>query len=91
MVCSVGSISVNAGPGNQIEKTMEQTEQVKVAIEVVSELAMVIRDAKRIPSGHLYAHLMGVLSLDKYEMIIGLVKKTGLVIQDGDELVWVGD
>ncbi len=66
-------------------------EQRQAVISAVTEIGLVIRDAKRIPSGHLYAHLMGVLSLDKYQMIIGILKKTGLVIEQANELIWVGD
>jgi ArsR family metal-binding transcriptional regulator len=66
-------------------------EQIQAAITAVSEIGKVIREVKRIPSGHLYAQLMGVLSLEKYEMIIGLLKKTGLVTEQNNELIWMAD
>jgi hypothetical protein len=67
------------------------SEQVQSAITAVSEIGKVIREVKRIPSGHLYAQLMGVLSLEKYEMIISLLKKTGLVTEQNNELIWTAD
>lgn len=66
-------------------------EQIQAAITAVSEIGRVIREVKRIPSGHLYAQLMGVMSLEKYEMVINLLKKTGLVTEQSNELIWVGD
>jgi ArsR family metal-binding transcriptional regulator len=66
-------------------------EQIQTAITAVSEIGKVIRKVKRIPSGHLYAQLMGVLSLEKYEMIISLLKKTGLVTEQNNELIWMAD
>lgn len=67
------------------------SEQIQSAITAVSEIGKVIREVKRIPSGHLYAQLMGVLSLEKYEMIIGLLKKTGLITEQNNELIWIAD
>jgi hypothetical protein len=67
------------------------SEQIQSAITAVSEIGKVIRDVKRIPSGHLYAQLMGVLSLEKFEIIIGLLKKTGLVTEQNNELIWIAD
>lgn len=67
------------------------SEQIESAITAVSEIGKVIREVKRIPSGHLYAQLMGVLSLEKYEMIIGLLKKTGLITEQNNELIWIAD
>ena len=68
-----------------------RSEQIQSAITAVSEIGKVIREVKRIPSGHLYAQLMGVLSLEKYEIIIGLLKKTGLVTEQNNELIWIAD
>jgi ArsR family metal-binding transcriptional regulator len=67
------------------------SEQIQTAITAVSEIGKVIREVKRIPSGHLYAQLMGVLSLEKYEMIISLLKKTGLITEQNNELIWIAD
>jgi hypothetical protein len=68
-----------------------RNEQIQSAITAVSEIGKVIREVKRIPSGHLYAQLMGVLSLEKYEMVINLLKKTGLVTEQNNELIWIGN
>jgi ArsR family metal-binding transcriptional regulator len=68
-----------------------KNEQIQAAIKAVSEIGKIIREVKRIPNGHLYAQLMGVLSLEKYEMVINLLKKTGLVTEQNNELIWIGD
>ena len=51
-------------------------------LTVVTDMLLeTIREAgpNGIPSGHLYAALMGHLSLDSYNAIIGLLKKAGKV------------
>ena len=66
-------------------------EQIQAAITAVSDIGKVIREVKRIPSGHLYAQLMGVMSLERYEMVISLLKKTKLITEQNNELIWIGD
>lgn len=66
-------------------------QQITAAIEAISAIGRVIRDVKRIPSGHLYAQLMGVLSLEKYESAIGILKKGKLIAEEHNELIWIAD
>ena len=66
-------------------------QQISAAIEAISAIGRVIRDVKRIPSGHLYAQLMGVLSLEKYESAIGILKKGKLIAEEHNELIWIAD
>ena len=66
-------------------------QQINTAIEAVASIGRIIRDAKRIPSGHLYAQLMGVLSLDKYESIIAILVKGNLIKIESHELIWIAD
>lgn len=65
-------------------------QQINTAIETISAIGRIIRDTKRIPSGHLYAQLMGVLSLEKYESIIAILVKGQLIKVESHELIWIG-
>jgi hypothetical protein len=65
--------------------------QVSAAVEAISAIGRVIRDVKRIPSGHLYAQLMGVLSLEKYQIAIAILKKGNLIKEEANELIWIAD
>ena len=64
--------------------------EIAAAINTVKILADTIRDLGSIPSGHLYAQVMGHLSLQQYEGAVSLLLKTGLVKQSGHLLTWVG-
>ena len=65
------------------------TQQVEAGMRTVLAVGQAIREAGRIPSGHLYAALMGVLTLDTYNRVIGLLKKSGCVREEYHELIWV--
>ncbi len=44
-----------------------------------------------IPSGHLYAQLMGHMDLERYTSIINILKNVELVKEDGFHmLTWIG-
>jgi len=49
-----------------------------------------IRDLGSVPSGHLYAQLMGRMDLDTYNKLIGLLKQANLVEESNHLLTWVG-
>jgi len=70
--------------------TNTKPNEIKAALQVTAAVAEAIRELGNVPSGHLYAHLMGRLSLQQYESIIGLLKQTGLVTESGHELTWIG-
>lgn len=69
---------------------MNQT-QLTAAVECAAALGRVIRDTKEIPSGHLYAQVMGRCSLENYNALIRILTQTGLVEERGDVLRWVAD
>lgn len=69
---------------------MDRKEKEKKALEIVRTVANVIRELREIPSGHLYARLMEVLTLDEYNQIIGLLKRAGLVTETYYNLKWKG-
>ena len=69
---------------------MSNDAQVKAAVQVVVAVGQAIRDLKSVPSGHLYAQLMGRMDLETYNKVIGVLKKTGAVKEEGHLLTWVG-
>ena len=65
------------------------TEQTKATLEIVKAIAEAIRALGSVPSGHLYARVMGCLSLSQYNQVIGILKKQGLVEEKYHELTWI--
>ncbi len=71
-------------------KTPIDKETLKAALNTVRAVAEAIREAKQIPSGHLYAVLCPVLSLEEYEKIINMLINAGLVRRDQSHLLhWI--
>ena len=64
------------------------SKQMAAGYQMVVAVGQAIKALQRVPSGHLYAHLMGSLTLDEYQTIIGLLKKAGVVREECDELIW---
>lgn len=65
-------------------------DQIKAAMAMTQAVAETIKTLGSVPSGHLYARLMGHMSLQTYESLIGLIKKSGLVKEENNLLIWVG-
>ena len=65
-------------------------EQVRAALELILAVGDVIRDAKRLPSGELYARLCGKLTLAQYQQIIDRLVECGVVKVVAHELIWIG-
>ena len=71
--------------------TTEPTQKQKeYGVKLIMAVTEAIREAKRIPSGHLYAMLMGKMNIDTYNQLITIIKRTGLVKEEYHELIWVG-
>jgi hypothetical protein len=51
-------------------------------------LGEAIQSLGRVPSGHLYAAVMGQMTLDEYTAAIGLLKRAGKVTERYHELTW---
>lgn len=66
------------------------TNQEKAALQVVLAVGEAIKDLGSVPSGHLYARLMGHMSLETYNKVIALLVKTGAVKEESHLLTWVG-
>jgi len=66
-------------------------EGVKTALYVTAAIAECIRTFRTIPSGQVYAHLMGRISLEHYQAIIALLIRAGLVREHPSHLLeWIG-
>ena len=65
-------------------------EQVRAGLEIVLAVSDAIRELGEVPSGHLYAHLMGKLSIDDYNKIISILVGAKLITNQGHLLRWVG-
>jgi hypothetical protein len=72
------------------EQVVKAEAQVKAMAQMVLALADAIREARLIPSGHLYAMTMSVLSLDEYMSLIQVLKDAKVVEESNHLLVWVG-
>jgi len=73
--------------------TTESTEQerIEVVVGIVVAVAETIKELGSVPSGHLYARLMGHMNLETYEGIIGVLVRKGMVRQEPSHLlVWTG-
>ena len=69
---------------------MQTKEEIQSAFKTVQAIAEAIREVKEIPSGHLYAQVMGKLSLDQYNQILSILKGAGLIQVDGFHLIkWI--
>ena len=60
------------------------------AFKTVLAVAEAIREAGSIPSGQLYAALLGRIDLAGYTKIIDILKRQGLISEDNHLLRWVG-
>ncbi len=61
------------------------------ALKMATALAEAIRDLGSVPSGHLYAHVMGHMSLETYEALIDTLIAADLIEQDCSHLLtWKG-
>jgi hypothetical protein len=69
----------------------ENKRKVEAALELVRAVAEMIREVGRIPSGELYALLMGKMTLDTYEKMIRMMINQGLIREERSHmLVWTG-
>jgi hypothetical protein len=57
---------------------------------IVKNVGIAIRDLGSVPSGYLYAQLMGILTLDQYNAIIDALKSAKMVSESGHLLTWIG-
>lgn len=71
-------------------KSPVTADQVKAALLAVRAVADCIKELGSVPSGHLYAQLAPVMSLDTYQGVLRTLKNAELVEERSHELFWVG-
>jgi hypothetical protein len=65
-------------------------DQRTAVVELIAAVAEVIRTAGEIPSGHLYAAMMGKVDIHTYNAILSTLKGSKLVVEKNHLLTWVG-
>lgn len=70
--------------------SQETDKAVEAAIEIAKAVADTIQELERVPSGVLYAQLMGHMSLATYEKIIDILKRGKVIEEKHHELIWIG-
>lgn len=61
------------------------------AFQILAAVAEAIRELRSVPSGHLYAQLMGRMDFETYTKIIDRLKGAGLVAENKSNLLtWIG-
>lgn len=69
---------------------MTQEEKMQAAVQIMKAVAEAIREAGSIPSGHLYAQLMGKMSLGSYEKMIDAMRRMGVIKVEDHLITYVG-
>ena len=63
---------------------MTREEKAKAAWNSVKDIIYdTVKDLKGVPSGHLYAHLLGIMSLDIYNKMLSELKQEGRISESG--------
>ena len=81
----IDEILIGRGPA-----TPPTREQITAAIEMAKAVGDTIRDLGSVPSGELYARLMGHMTLNTYNMLIERLKGAGVVKEEAHLLTWIG-
>lgn len=63
---------------------------IERAYLVTLAIAEAIKELGRVPSGHLYAHLTGVMNLETYLAAVDVLKEGGVIREESHELIWQG-
>ncbi len=64
---------------------------LSIVLQAIAAVGEAIKSLGSIPSGHLYAQLMGHMDLERYTSIINILKNAELVKEDGFHmLTWIG-
>ena len=65
-------------------------QELSNAFKILSAVAETIRELGSVPSGHLYANLMGQMGLEEYTSLIDTLKRTKLVEEKYNVIYWIG-
>ena len=63
-------------------------EEVGQAIQTLKAVADTIKELGSVPSGELYARLMGHMSIQTYDKIIGILVNGQIIRKESNLLIW---
>jgi hypothetical protein len=69
---------------------MTTTQQTRRAFTILAAVAEAVRSAGRVPSGTVYAALIGKVTLEGYQSMLRTLNGAGLVKEVAHELIWIG-
>ena len=76
--------------GRPTSRPSDFNKRVVGTLGVILAIAQAIEKSGSIPSGHLYAQLMGHLSLDDYQEVIATLVRAGIVRENPSHLLeWI--
>ena len=58
---------------------MNEEQKIKAAVEIMKAVASAVKELGSIPSGHLYAQLMGKMSLETYQDMIATMERLNVI------------
>ncbi len=64
-------------------------EEIAAALAMCKAIADTIKELGSVPSGHLYARLMGTLTLSQYNNIIRVLKEGKFIKEENHLLTWI--
>jgi hypothetical protein len=62
----------------------------EVLVKIAGAVAEAIKELGQVPSGHLYAALMGQMSLDDYNAVLSMLRRQKLVRVNNHLVTWIG-
>jgi hypothetical protein len=65
-------------------------EEVVAAVKTVTAVADAIKELGSVPSGHLYARVMGHLSLSSYTAVLDVLTRAGCISISNNVITWKG-
>lgn len=72
------------------QKPVDQKSK-RAVVQAIAAVGEAIRELGSVPSGHLYANLSDMMSLNTYNGIIGALVAAKYVKLSGHELTWIGE
>ncbi len=66
------------------------TKEEQAALATMVAVGEAIKALGKVPSGHLYARLMGHMSLEVYNKVIAMLTKVGAIKVENHEIIWIG-
>ena len=71
--------------------TEAERKGIVAAVRAIAESIKEADQGQGVPSGPMYAALMGVMNLEQYNAIIGVLEGASIIRKSGHVLYWQGD